>query len=204
VLAIRALRALDRVLRTLEVAVVTMALLVMVGLSFAQVVLRNAHIAALPPKPWIPLVAQHLVLWVGMVGASLAAADRRHISIEVLSKAVSAQGRRVVEGLVDLATIFVCALLAYVAWRFVFDVEKPGEPIVAFGEVTIRTWHSFTILPVGFALIAFRYFRLLVERIFVDAPVADEHEVEQAEFDATHDSGERPAAAAADAPRGTP
>jgi TRAP-type C4-dicarboxylate transport system permease small subunit len=202
-LAIRWLRAVDRALRVIETAGVTAALLIMVTLSFAQVVLRNAHIAALPPVPWIPLVAQHLVLWVGMLGASLAAGERRHIAIEVISKAVTPQGRRVVEGIVDLAVIVICVLLAVVSWKYVTFLERPEKhAIVQLGGVKILTWWSFTILPVGFALIAFKYFHLLVERIFVDEPVKTELEAEVDEFDRRHSSDER--SAIAPSAEGTP
>jgi TRAP-type C4-dicarboxylate transport system permease small subunit len=195
VLAIRALRAVDRALLALETAAVTIALLAMVGLAFAEVVLQNAHIDALPPSPWLSIVARQLVLWVGMLGASLAAAERRHISIEVIAKAVTPSGRRVVEGLVDLATIFVCALLSYVAWRYIVVLEQPDKRVLGTVlGVKVMAWWSSMVMPVGFGLVAFRYFRLLVERIFVDTPITDERAEEVEEYDRKHPSGEREAA----------
>lgn len=190
-LAIRALRAIDRALKVLETAAVTIALLAMVGLAMAEIVLQKADWKSLPPPLWLSPVTRQLVLWVGMLGASLAAGDRRHISIEVIGKAVTPEGRRVVEGLVDLATIFLCALLGVIGWKYiVFQELSSATTIVAFGGVKILTWHSYTVIPIGFALIAFRYFRLLVERIFVDAPVVDEHAVEVEEYDRKHGAGE--------------
>jgi TRAP-type C4-dicarboxylate transport system permease small subunit len=199
-LAIRLLRLVDRALRAVELAAVSAALLLMLGLAFLEVVLQNAHIEALPPALWMGPVERHLVLWVGMLGASLAAGERRHISIEAIAKAVTPQGRRVVEGLVDLATVFVCAILTYVAWRYIDFIERPSphEIVTVFG-VTIVHWWSLMAIPIGFGLIGFRYARLLVERIFVDQPVEIEHALEIDEYDRKHASGEGPGAGALEA-----
>src|SRR5688572_1805548 len=117
---IRALRFFDRLLTWIETAGVTVGLVVMVVLYFIQVVGRNTRLGAVAE---FQTIAQHLVLWVGMLGASLAVADRKHISIELISNLVTAQGRRVVEGIVDLATVVMCLLLAWVSWGYIDFLE---------------------------------------------------------------------------------
>lgn len=190
---IEILQAFDRALMRVEVALVSAALLLMVVLKFADVVMRNTGHGGVPE---FATIAQHLVVWAGMLGASLATADRRHISIEVFTPLVTPQGRRVVEGIVDVATIFVCALLTYVAWSWIVFSERPEKTVIftiPLAGVPFRRWWSLTIIPVGFGLIGFRFLRLALERIFVDEPVDREAEVrhEVEEFDRRLASDER-------------
>ena len=189
-----------------ETALVSTALLLMVVLKFAEVVWRNTGHGGIDV---FVTITQHLVIWVGMLGASLAAADRKHISIEVVTPLVTPQGRRVVEGIVDVATIFVCALLAYVAWAWIGFIERdPASAtrvVFAIGGFRVRRWWSLTIIPVGFGLIAFRFLRLAVERIFVDEPVdvVADAKAEIEDYERRHSSGERPPAPAASEPPGS-
>ncbi len=216
---VRALRAFDRVLASAEVLLLAFLLLSLVLVVAAEGTSRNAGQFAGSETSiflWVkdalhwpdgPRVAQHLVLWVAMVGGSLAARDRRHISIEAISKVVTPQGRRVVEGIVDLGTVAVCVLLAYAAAGFVdaeraLDAEKVargqvGEQLLTIGARVVPAWWSLCILPVGLGLVGWRYALLGMSRIFVDEPVEPEaaHEIE--EYEQKHGSGssEREAAA---------
>jgi TRAP-type C4-dicarboxylate transport system permease small subunit len=189
-LIVRLVRAVDRILAALETAGVTVGLLLMVALAFAQVVLRNTGRGGVP---WFPTVTQHLVLWVGMLGASLAVAERKHISVEVVSKLVTPEGRRVVEGIVDAATIVMCALLAWISWGYIAFQEMGPDALFELGGVRVLRWWSLTAMPIGFALMSFRFFRLALERIFVDEPVDPERDLrrEVEAYERKHPSGER-------------
>ena len=59
-------------------------LVMLVSLTFVQVVLRN--LPGNPSAPWIDLGSRLFVLWVGLLGASLAVARGKHISIDVASR----------------------------------------------------------------------------------------------------------------------
>lgn len=192
------LRAIDRALMRAEVALVTAALLLMVVLKFADVVMRNTGHGGIPA---FATAAQHLVIWAGMLGASLATADRKHIAIEVLSPLVSGRARRAVEASVNGATALLCGFLAYVAWRWLEFLEIPDTSTlfaIPWIEVPFRRWWSLTIIPIGFALIGFRFLRLALERALgVEAGGREEEmrrEIE--EYERRHSSDERPAAGA--------
>ncbi len=207
---VKVLRLADDLLAVVETALVVLGLLLMVGLAFAQIALKQLGKGGVV---WFPVVTRHLVLWVAMLGASLAARDRRHISVEIVSKLVTAQGRRVVEGIVDFGTIVVCVFLALVAWEWLEFQEMPedfAEPMFVIERgpdeppLRIMRWWSLLVVPAAFLLIAFRYARLWAERIFIDEPVDPlaEERRELEEYDRKHESGERPGAGDGDAAAG--
>ncbi|RME76449.1 MAG: TRAP transporter small permease [Planctomycetota bacterium] len=166
---LRLLAFADDALCCVEIALVTASLLAMVGLYFAQVLMRNLGEGGVP---WFQTVVQHLVLWVGMLGASLCVRERKHIAIEALTAGVSPGGRRVAEGLVDVSTALLCLVLARIAWGYVATYEMPEDRLLAtVGGLEIKRWWSLAILPAGFLAMAARYVHATVRRIFVDEPV---------------------------------
>lgn len=55
--------------------------------------------------------------------------------------------------IVDLFAVAVAGVLAWYSWEFVAESREFGDQI--FGELPV--WPFQTVLPVGFALIAYRY-----------------------------------------------
>jgi TRAP-type C4-dicarboxylate transport system permease small subunit len=144
----RARRFFDTVGRA-EIALVALMLLALVALGCAQVLMRN-----LLESGWLwadPLM-RHLVLWLGALGAALASARMRHISVDALSRLLPSRAlpwRRFFEyGVTAMATY----ALAISAVRLVADERGFGE--VAF--LGVRTWLLQLVLPIAFAIIAYR------------------------------------------------
>ncbi|GIW71799.1 MAG: hypothetical protein KatS3mg102_1341 [Planctomycetota bacterium] len=171
-------RLLDGGLYALELLVVSLGLALMVGLYSAQVLMRNLEWGGVP---WFQTVVQHLVLWVGMLGASLCVRDRKHIAVEVIAKSATAGGRRVVEGLVDASTMLLCLLLAFIAWRYIGFYERDPalgmKVLFELGGVQVQRWWSLCVVPAAFVLMAFRYLRLLLESIFAEHLETAEDEI---------------------------
>jgi TRAP-type C4-dicarboxylate transport system permease small subunit len=97
---------------------------------------------------------RHAVLYLGAIGATLAAARMNHITVDVVSRVMPAglkPARRVV---VYGATAIASYLLAISAVRLVVDERK--YPEVAF--LGIQTWVLELILPAAFFLITYRTF----------------------------------------------
>ncbi|MCK5573045.1 MAG: TRAP transporter small permease subunit, partial [Bacteroidetes bacterium] len=76
-------RGLSRALVRVETVLLVLFLGVMVVLAFAQVVMRNIFQTGFL---WGDPLVRHLVLWVGFMGAAIAASDERHISIDAINK----------------------------------------------------------------------------------------------------------------------
>jgi TRAP-type C4-dicarboxylate transport system permease small subunit len=147
---VRGLRRIDAVLAKAEQVLIVIVLSVMLLLATLQVLLRNAWDFGLP---WIDILLRHLVLWLGIMGASLATRMNRHIRIEALLRFLPARHQRFVERGVLLIAAAICTLLGVAAVDLVRQEQATGS--MAFGPVP--TWMLQLVLPVGFAIVAFRF-----------------------------------------------
>ena len=148
---------------------VVLILLGMTGLSFVEVVLRGIFHTGLP---WSNVVLRQAVLWVAMIGASLAASQKRHIKLDVLVRFLPKGGVRAAGVVVSLVSALLCGLLAHAGWVFVVS-EWEFETVVYGG---IPAWPFQTILPAGFALLALKFLFRLAEAVGRRKPEA-EHEL---------------------------
>jgi C4-dicarboxylate transporter DctM subunit len=98
----------------------------------------------------IPIV-QHATLWIGLLGAALAAGSDRLLALAtgaLLPERFRPGVRAVTNGLAAAITVWLL-----VASLDLVQVEREAETIVAWG---IPTWALIAVMPVGFALIAGR------------------------------------------------
>ena len=92
---------------------------------------------------------QHLTLWLCLLGAALATCERRHISIDVLSRILPEKITRWSNLIVDCLALIVVGILAYYGFDFIGD-EQSSEAIL-IGNIPL--WWAKSIIPVGFVLI---------------------------------------------------
>ncbi len=153
----RYFRQFERVLLKVEAGVLVAVLLAMLGLSFAQVVLRNFFDSGLS---WADPLNRYGVLWIAFLGSAIAAAERRHLSIDVLTKTLPARLVRPISGLVGGFSLVVCYLLARASLAFLKqDIAFSGHRI-AF----IPAWTLEVIIPLGFVLLFFHIAMRLFEK----------------------------------------
>lgn len=187
---LRACRAFDRRIQQVEVWVCLLALAVMVFLAFAQVILRQIAGGAIPfaqPVAWFDNIARHMVIWVGVLGASLATAEGRHISIEAVPKLLGPAARRKVDVLVNLTAAAACAVLLVLSLIYLQRVQLPNEAhlfiIEALGWKIYR-WPFLVVVPIGLALMTWRFSLRIAEAVSLDDDTyaelrAEENEVEE-------------------------
>jgi TRAP-type C4-dicarboxylate transport system permease small subunit len=102
-----------------------------------------------------------LVLWVAYLGAVAASRDGKHIRVDAIVRWLPGRLRACAEALTDLFTSGVCVLLAWQALRFMASARMSGEMV--FGSLPV--WVAELILPLGFAMIALRYFLRLLHHL---------------------------------------
>lgn len=149
----------ERFGRFVENASLIVVLTAMVILATAQIVMRNLLDAGLP---WGDEALRLMVLWVAMLGAVAASRDRRHIVIDALARLLTVPVRNWAALGVDVLSAGVAGTLAWYSLVFVRDSQVYGDLLMN----DLPAWPFQSILPVGFALIAWRYAVWSVRHVF--------------------------------------
>ena len=144
------LKRLEQAGKAMEDLVLVLILTAMMLLAALQIFLRNFFDTGFM---WSDELLRLLVLWLAMAGAVAASRKDRHISIAVLDRFLPAPLLRATRAVLDLFTAAVCALLAWHSLAFVLSTHAYGD--VLLGQVP--AWIAQAVLPVGFALMAWRY-----------------------------------------------
>ena len=103
--------------------------------------------------PWTDGAIRLAVLWLGLVGGIAASRDRKQIAIDIVTRALPVKVKRITDIIAHVFTASVTGLLAWYSLRFVQDSY-------AFGDTLLSDWPAWIfqlILPIGFAMICFRY-----------------------------------------------
>ena len=141
---------LDDRLGRIEKWSLTVMLGVMIGLAFLQIILRNVFSSGIS---WGDPLVRYLVLWVGFIGASLATAEGKHITIEVFTKGLPGRGSPYLKAISNLISAVICGLLVFAGWTFVLNEAQMGG--TTFLQIPI--WIPQIIIPVTFALMTLRF-----------------------------------------------
>jgi TRAP-type C4-dicarboxylate transport system permease small subunit len=125
--------------------------------SFVQIVLRNVFSIGVT---WGDGLTRVVVLWLALLGALAASRDGRHIRMNALMQWLPPK-LQVIAGVgSDLFAALVSAVLAYLAFVFVRDSRGYGDMLLG----QFPAWWFQAVMPVAFALIAYRFVLHAVHR----------------------------------------
>jgi C4-dicarboxylate transporter, DctM subunit len=133
----------------IEDGVASLALLVMALLPLAEMISRRALGRGIPGSG--PIV-QHLTLWVGFLGAAIAAREGKLLALATGTLIPPGAGRRAADVLGAAFGACAASVLAIGGARMATIERESGSTIGA----DIPTWVAQLVLPVAFALIAAR------------------------------------------------
>ena len=142
--------SLDTLLLRLEQLLIWVTLAGLTLLSFLQVLLRNFFGLGFPG---VDILLRHFVLWLAIFGASVATKTGRHIRIDLLPRLFTSGQRKILERCISFLSGVVSLLFCLAAVDLVRQERAAGS--IAFGAVP--TWLLQLILPIGFAIFAFRF-----------------------------------------------
>lgn len=137
-------------LNRLERALLVALLALMVVLAFLPILFRNLVSVGFF---WIDLLLRHLVLWVTMLGASIATREGRHIRIDLVAPRLGPAGRAWLTAGIDLFSGIVCLSLILPAVAFVQMEYEVGKLLIW----KIPLWFSQAVMPVMLAVIGLRF-----------------------------------------------
>ena len=144
------LKQVDRILEKIEGHLIVLILSLMILLSFGQMLLRNFFDLGII---WGDTLLRQWVLWLGFLGASMAAKQNKHISIEVFSNFLSPYWKQIIKSFTQLAAGIISGFLAWSAWSFMI-FEKESESVLF---LDLPVWIFQIILPYSFMVIALRF-----------------------------------------------
>jgi TRAP-type C4-dicarboxylate transport system permease small subunit len=143
------LRKAESLLVKLESGLLVALLGGMATLAFVQVARRQLFgTGAL----WADTLLRYLVLWVGFLGAALAAADEKHFAWEAAAQKGGKAGDRM-RLAANLAAVVVSGLLTRASWAFFLDERAAGQTLFTIGRTDVAEWIFALAIPVGFALV---------------------------------------------------
>jgi tripartite ATP-independent transporter DctM subunit len=144
------MRPLDakRLVRTIEENVAAWALVVMMLLPLAEIFVRRALTSGIPGAASI---VQHLTLWVGFLGAALAARDDRLLAIAT-GQMLPLRAQRPARAFSAAVTLAVVTILFWGAVELIRTQRALGAVIA----LHLPVWTVQAVIPLAFAAIAVR------------------------------------------------
>jgi len=140
-----------RLIHRVEDLIIALLLTATMGMALYQIVLRNVMGTGFV---WGDILTRLMVLWLGMVGAMAATRQRKHISVDLVTRFLSPGWRRMAERVTTFFAGTVCLVAFYFCLQFVISEYEAGD--LAFAQVPY--WVCESILPLAFFIIAVRYF----------------------------------------------
>jgi TRAP-type C4-dicarboxylate transport system permease small subunit len=124
----------------------------MMLLAVAQIVMREVFSTGFV---WADELIKLMVLWLAMIGSVAASRDNRHIRIDALSHILPKPAIKLTRILVDLFAVAVCAVVAWYSYQYLLvEIEFVDEELVLGDK---PAWIAHLIVPLGFALVAYRF-----------------------------------------------
>ncbi len=102
------------------------------------------------------------VFWLALIGAIAASRDHRHITMEALGRWLPPLAQRIGGLCADLFAAAFCGAFAWFAFAFVRDSKAYGDVLLN----DVPAWWLQAIMPIAFALIAYRYLLRAAARAF--------------------------------------
>ena len=138
-----------------EDALLVFLLSAMIVLASTQILLRNFLDSGFV---WIDPLLRVLVLWLGLIGATVATRNNRHIRIDLLSKFFSRNTHRLIQSIIGQVSAWTCLVVAWYGFKWIQMDYVDG--VTSFAGVP--AWLLEVIIPVTFALIGLRYLTMSV------------------------------------------
>ncbi|UCH41023.1 MAG: TRAP transporter small permease [Gammaproteobacteria bacterium] len=133
-----------------EDALLVILLTAMIVLACTQILLRNFFDSGIV---WIDPLLRVMVLWIGLVGATVATRHNKHIRIDLLSRYFERNTHSLIQAIVGQVSAWTCLLIAWFGLGWIRLAYEDG--LTSFAG--IPAWMLEVIIPLSFALIGLRY-----------------------------------------------
>lgn len=142
------------------------------GILFVNVILRYLFHNS---TTWAEEAIRYIIVWVTFVGGSICARQGDHVGIELFTSMAPPVIRKALKILADLLSIIFLILLTYYGWLAMKTVILTNQRSPA---MLMPIWIVYLALPLGSALMAFRFSYTLIQSL-----TGKEQQVTQEEID---------------------
>lgn len=160
---------IEKFIMKIEVVAIIFILLMMCFLSFGQVIMRNIFSSGFV---WGDVIVRIGVLWVAILGASIATTEKGHIHIDLFTRVLPEPYDEYLDASLSLFAAAICGYFLYVAIDYVSIRKEVGS---IMEHLNTPEWIFAAIFPIGFFMMALKF----VLRFFHDLDIIKhgEHEV---------------------------
>lgn len=128
--------------------------MILLILSAAQIVLRLIFHSGISNAEGM---MRYLVLWVAFLGACLASYKGRHISLDVVSKALKKLNKNLIVFIISLVSFVILSFLFKASVDFIIS-EISGSQSIFF----VPIWVLETVIPFTFFFMALVYLQAII------------------------------------------
>lgn len=111
---------------------------------------------------WADEVALYFIIWGTLIAGSVLAAERRHISAEVVVATLPPGPRRIVAVGIGVLTLGFCAIVAWYGWE-AYEFSRMLDDRSGSSLRTPQSWALFLPLPIGMTLLCVRIVLLAIQ-----------------------------------------
>ena len=164
---------IDIIVSTINQTMAVLGLSLGVLLAFINVILRYAFDMSLT---WAAELTNYLFIWAALFGAAYGFKQGAHISVSLIIEKFPPAVTKGFLMFANLVSIIYLALISYFGYQLVLMLVDFGEMSI---DLEIPLWIPHLLLPIAFALAAYRSAEKLVEIYKTDSSdvkIFSEHE----------------------------
>ena len=164
---------IDIIVSTINQTMAVLGLSLGVLLAFINVILRYAFDMGLT---WAAELTNYLFIWAALFGAAYGFKQGAHISVSLIIEKFPPAVTKGFLMFANLVSIIYLALISYFGYQLVLMLVDFGEMSI---DLEIPLWIPHLVLPIAFALAAYRSAEKLVEIYKTDSSdvkIFSEHE----------------------------
>jgi C4-dicarboxylate transporter DctQ subunit len=139
----------------LEEALVIVLMAAMTLVTFMQVVARYVFNYSFV---WALELTGVLFAWLIFIGMSYGVRVGAHIGVDIVVKSLAPRAARVVGSLAAALCIVYALIVTYGGYQYVSKMHDVG---ILMQDMPVQQWIPRLVIPLGFALLAFRFAQLL-------------------------------------------
>lgn len=150
-------KKLDRKIRALEMAVVSLSIISMTIIIFLNVVLRYVFKNS---WTWAEELGRYIMIWLSLIGASLCVRDNVHVTMDILMNVLPEKMKKTLLFIIYTGSAFVSLYLGYLGWKFMYRVKvaKQFSTVMEF----LPMWCVYLAIPISGILMAKNFIHLII------------------------------------------